>query len=118
MRLLFALDQRRGGVDPRHGAVQQKIPHGEVGHLPGMTQHSLLTGERDGVTRGPLCSCFYLFFHGGLLVDELVEDGAVLLVELLHLVDVAGHFVHGLRGDWRGATERRHLQFVSFMVTH
>ena len=33
-----------------------------------------------------------------LLVDELVEHGTVLLVELLHLVDVARHLVHGLDG--------------------
>lgn len=51
MRLLLALDQRCRGVDPRHGAMQQKIPHGEVGHLPEMTEQSLFTGERAGVTR-------------------------------------------------------------------
>lgn len=96
MRLLLALDQRRRGVDPRHRAVQQEVPHGEVGHLPGMTEQSLFTGERAGKGRGRAGS--YLFSHRGLLADELVEDGAVLLVELLHLVDVAGHFVHGLRG--------------------
>lgn len=51
MRLLLALEQRGGGVDPRHGAMQQEIPHGEVGHLPEMTQQSLFTGERAGVAR-------------------------------------------------------------------
>ena len=32
-------------------------------------------------------------FGGGLLVlpEEVVEDGAVLLVDALHLVDVLGH---------------------------
>lgn len=33
MRLLFALDQRGRGVDPRHSAMQQKIAHGEISHL-------------------------------------------------------------------------------------
>lgn len=33
-----------------------------------------------------------------LLGDELIEDRAVILVDLLHLVDVAGHLLHGLQG--------------------
>lgn len=39
---------------------------------------------------------FYLFFIRSLFIDELVENSPVLLVKLLHLVDVARHFVHGL----------------------
>lgn len=41
----------------------------------------------------------YLFFVSSLLADQQVENGSVLLVELLHLVDVARHFVHGLHRD-------------------
>lgn len=33
-----------------------------------------------------------------LLGDQLIEDGAVILVDLLHLVDVAGDLLHGLQG--------------------
>lgn len=47
MWLLFALDQRGRGVDPRHGAMQQKIAHGEISHLA-RTDHKtdLFTGRR------------------------------------------------------------------------
>lgn len=41
----------------------------------------------------------YLFFISRLLADEQVENGSVLLMELLHLVDVARDFVHGLHRD-------------------
>lgn len=41
----------------------------------------------------------YLFFVSSLLADQQVKNGSVLLVELLHLVDVARDFVHGLHRD-------------------
>lgn len=40
----------------------------------------------------------HLFIVASLLGDELIKDRAVILVDLLHLVDVAGHFLHGLQG--------------------
>lgn len=42
--------------------------------------------------------CLHLFVVANLLGDQLIEDRAVILVDLLHLVDVAGHFLHGLQG--------------------
>lgn len=33
-----------------------------------------------------------------LLGNKLIEHGAVILVDLLHLVDVAGHLLHGFQG--------------------
>lgn len=41
----------------------------------------------------------YLLFISHLLADEQVENGSVLLVELLHLVDVTRNFVHRLHCD-------------------
>lgn len=39
----------------------------------------------------------YLFILASLLGNELIKHGAVILVDLLHLVDVAGHFFHGFQ---------------------
>lgn len=50
MWFLFAFDQRCGGVDPCHGAMQQKIPHGEISHLTRMMKQSPFSGECVGVT--------------------------------------------------------------------
>lgn len=41
----------------------------------------------------------YLFLFTGLLSDELIKHGSELLVDLLHLIDVAGDFVHGFHGN-------------------
>lgn len=38
---------------------------------------------------------FYLFLFTALLGDELVKHGSILLVDLLHLINVAGNLVHG-----------------------
>lgn len=43
-------------------------------------------------------ACLHLLNVAGLLGHELVEHRAVVLVDLLHLVDVAGHLLHGLQG--------------------
>ena len=43
-----------------------------------------------------------LFPVSSLFGYELVEHGPKLLVDLLHLVDVTGHFVHGLHRHWKG----------------
>ena len=59
------------------------------------TPWRLFSENTWGFGRGPYPR---LLLVQRLLVDELVEHGAVLLVELLHLVDVARHLVHGLDG--------------------
>lgn len=54
-------------------------------------------------------ACLHLFIVPNLLGDELIKHRAVILVDLLHLVDVAGHFLHGLQGlcgDENGGKER------------
>lgn len=56
--------------------------------------------------------CSYLFFFTTLLEDELIKDGSKLLVDLLHLVDVAGNFVHRFHGNC-GQT----AQFLQWDVT-
>lgn len=40
----------------------------------------------------------HLFVVANLLGDQLIEHRAVILVDLLHLVDVTGHLLHGLQG--------------------
>ncbi|TNN75101.1 hypothetical protein EYF80_014674 [Liparis tanakae] len=45
----------------------------------------------------------YLFLVPALLRDEQIEHRSELLVDLLHLVDVAGNFVHGFHGNCRQA---------------
>jgi len=45
----------------------------------------------------------YLFLVTTLLRDEQIEHCSELLVDLLHLVDVAGNFVHGFHGNCRQA---------------
>lgn len=47
----------------------------------------------------------YLSIVANLLGDQLIEDGAVVLVDLLHLVDVAGDLLHGLQGLCRDQKE-------------
>lgn len=55
-----------------------------------------------GATEPPL---LYLSIVANLLGDQLIEDGAVVLVDLLHLVDVAGDLLHGLQGLCRDQKE-------------
>ena len=89
--------------------MQQKIPHREVSHLEIHTNNTrikyihlshwifcgLAVDKRNGHPHA------YLFFNCSLLIDELVENSAVLLVKLLHLVDVTRNFVHGLHCNWK-----------------
>lgn len=41
--------------------------------------------------------CVYLFIVASLLSNELIKHGAVILVNLLHLIDVTGHLLHGFQ---------------------
>lgn len=51
----------------------------------------------------------YLFFFATLLKNKLIKDGSKLLVDLLHLIDVAGHFVHRFHGDCTQETQLMEL---------
>lgn len=56
----------------------------------------------DRTEPGHFCPT-YLFLFTTLLSDELIEHGSKLLMDLLHLIDVAGNFVHGFHGNYRQA---------------
>ncbi|KAF3847466.1 hypothetical protein F7725_020494, partial [Dissostichus mawsoni] len=43
----------------------------------------------------------YLFLFTTLLSDKQIEHSSKLLMDLLHLVDMAGNFVHGFHGNCR-----------------
>lgn len=45
----------------------------------------------------------YLFLLSALLSDELIEHCSELLMDLLHLIYVAGNFVHGFHGNCKSA---------------
>ncbi len=56
----------------------------------------------DWTEPGYFCTT-YLFLFTTLLSDELIEHSSKLLVDLLHLVDMAGNFVHSFHGNYRRA---------------
>lgn len=39
----------------------------------------------------------YLFIMASLLGNQLIKDGAVILINLLHLIDVTSHLLHGFQ---------------------
>lgn len=51
--------------------------------------------------------CIYLFIMAAMLSNELIKHGAVILVDLLHLIDVAGHFLHGFQSLFRDKSRIR-----------
>lgn len=60
---------------------------------PGMSSHvAVLEGTLSSSSKAPTD----LLLCATLLCHQLVKHCPVILVDLLHLIDMAGHFFHGL----------------------
>lgn len=60
---------------------------------------------------------FYLFFFSTLFKNELIKHGSKLLVDLLHLIDVAGHFVHRFHGNCTQKTQLIHQDLTDLTMS-
>lgn len=71
----------------------------------------------DRIEPGHFCPA-YLFLFTILLDNELIKHCSKLLMDLLHLVDVAGNFVHGFHGNYRWAENIRVELLWPYTFTH
>lgn len=76
--------------------MEKQIAHGKIDNLSNEQDTSSPSSPSHA---GWKTVSSYLFFFTTLLEDELIKDGSKLLMDLLHLVDVAGNFVHRFHGN-------------------